>query len=210
VTKQVLSLADAQQALTALEATRAAHVERGKQLPELRRNASYEAHVGGDPNARQALDDISNEMLTHQSELASLDDAISHAKVLVLAAQAEEADKVKRVGAAHAMETVDAFRKAGHDLDAALRQVAELGDKLKVLLSKLHAETGISFPSHEQLDALGYASIMTALLSTPWARRFRPMAPSQKRHFRDLFDGWAQVVEGRVRPLLAEAEENAA
>ena len=51
-----LSLAEAQQALSALQATRAAHIERGKQLPELRRNASYEAHVGGDPNARQALE----------------------------------------------------------------------------------------------------------------------------------------------------------
>jgi hypothetical protein len=204
-----LSLAEAQQALSALQATRAAHIERGKQLPELRRNASYEAHVGGDPNARQALDDINNELLTHESELASLNDAIAHAEVLVLAAKADEDDARKRVGAAQAMETVDAFRKAGHDLDTALRQVAELGEKLKVLLSKLHAETGSSFPSHEQLDALGYASVMTALLATPWARRFRPMAPSQKRHFSDLFDGWAQVVEGRVRPLLADAEDAA-
>jgi hypothetical protein len=109
-------------------------VNRGDRLPELRRNASYAAHVEQNADARDDLDAINAEIATHQSELASLDDAIAAAKNRVVVAQAMEKDSVDRAKAKEAVEVLEAFRKAGHDLDNALRAIADKGAKLNELL----------------------------------------------------------------------------
>jgi hypothetical protein len=125
-------------------------------------------------------------------------------------AQALEADVADRARAREALEIVAAFRKAGHDLDESLRLVAERGRAVADLLAKLHRATGSQTPSWDQLDALGYSALQTAIARTPWARRFRPIAPSERRDFGPLFSGWATVVENRLRPLLTESNEEAA
>ena len=204
------SVADCEAALRALEEKRAELVQRGEKLPEERRNASYDAHVENSLQARRTLNRVAAEIATYATELASLDDAITAAKNKVLIAQAFEADQAKRAKAKESVAVIAAFKKAGHDLDAALRQIAKQGEALNGLLSQLHATTGSNFPSHDQLDTLGYAAVMTALLRTPWARQFRPMQPSQRREFGPLFAGWAEVLENRIKPLLADVEDEAA
>ena len=140
------------------------------------------------------------------SELASIDDAIAAAKNRVLITQAVEADAAKRASAKEALPVIAEFKKVGRDLDRALATVADRSAALMDLLRKLHQTTGQNFPSREQLDGLGYAAVMTAVLKTPWGHSFRPIPPSQRREFAPLFDGWAQVIEGRLQPLLIDED----
>jgi len=198
------SVGDCEETLRALEIKREQLIQRGEKLPQLRREASYAAHVEKDVKSRHTLDKVAHEAATHGSELESLDDAIACAKNRLLVAKAMEGEVAARAKAKEAIEVVAHFKKLGRDLDEALRLVAERGQELEALLSKLHTTTGANFPTRDQLDALGFSALMTAVLQTPWAKRFRPMQPSQRRHFRDLFDGWATVLDNRIKPLLED------
>jgi hypothetical protein len=204
------SSADHEAVLNALEAKRKKLVARGEKLPEMRRNAAYAAHVEKDADARRALDEVAVEVATHASELASVDDAIEAARGMVSIAQAVEADAERRERAREAMKVVAECRQLGHDLDEAFRVIAERGKVLKPLLIKLHEATGGNFPSYQQLDTLGFSALQTAILSTPWAKQFRPIRPGSRRRFSDLFDGWATVTENRLRPLLESDPAEAA
>lgn len=90
---------EAGETLRSLEAKRVELVERGEKLPGLRRDAAFAAHVEPNAEARKALDKVSNELATHSSELASLDEAIATAKNYVLIAQAFEAETAQRARA---------------------------------------------------------------------------------------------------------------
>jgi chromosome segregation ATPase len=160
------TVADCEETLRALESKRAQLIARGAELPELRRGAAYLAHVEQNAEARRALDKINAEVAIYDSELASLDDAISAAKNKVLIAQAFEAAAADRARAARALEVLGAFREAGHELGDALRTVAETGRMINNLLPQLHA-AGIRTPSYEQLDVLGHHAFATAIMATP-------------------------------------------
>jgi hypothetical protein len=199
-----------EKALADLESKRDALVARVAELPEVRSMAAYDAHVGGNAEAIQTLDQVSAELSSHASDLASIDDAIAAAKKLFQMATSAENYARKRESAKEAVELIAAFKKAGHDMDQALRTIAEMGDKLTTLLGAIHRTTGSSYPTADQVDVLGHSALMTALLRTPWARRFRPLQPSQRRDFGPTFDGWATVLENRIKPLLTEADDEAA
>ncbi len=198
-------VAACEQTLKELEAKRAKLVERGAELPELRRGAAFLAHVQQDAEARRALDKVNAEVAIYASELASIDDAIAAAKNKVAIARAYEADVADRAKAKAILEMLGAFKEAGHELDDALRTVAEMGKILPNLLSQLHA-AGVRSPTFDQLDALGYQAFATALMATPWARRYEHLAPNQRRSFRTLVDGWAAPIESRLRAQLREEE----
>jgi chromosome segregation ATPase len=208
-TKQQQTVAACEQTLKELEAKRAKLVERGAELPELRRGAAYLAHVQQDAEARRALDKVNAEVAIYASELASIDDAIAAAKNKVLIAQAFEAAAADRASAARALELLGAFKEAGHELDDAWRVVSERSKLLGNLLSQLHA-CGVRVPTHEQLDVLGHAAMATAIMSTPWAKRYGHLAPNQRQTFRSLFDAWAVASESRLRAQLREDDEEAA
>jgi hypothetical protein len=203
------TVAACEQTLKQLEAKRAKLVERGAELPELRKGAAYLAHVEQNAKARTALDRINAEVAIYDSELASLDDAIAAAKNKVLIAQAFEADAADRQRAARALELLGAFREAGSELDDAFRAIAEKGKLLGGLLGQLHA-CGVRSPTAEQLDVLGFAAVQTALMATPWHQRFRYLGPSQRRSFGPLFDQWAATAEARLRAQLREGNDDVA
>jgi chromosome segregation ATPase len=195
--------------LCELEAKRAEVAERGAELPELRKGAAYLAHVERNAGARRALDKVSAEIATYDSELAALDDAIGEAKNRVLIARAFEAAAADRARAQAALELLGAFKEAGHELDDALRAVAETGKLLGNLLPQLHA-AGVRTPTYEQLDALGYQAFATAIMQTPWHRRFEHLAPNQRKSFRGLIDAWVMAIEPRLKAQLGEQEDKAA
>jgi len=197
--------ADCEETPKALEANREELVARGAELPSLRRAAAFAAHVENNVESRRVLDRVSQELATHASELASLDDAIADAKNRILIARAVEANVEDRRKAREAMKILVDFRKAGRDMDTALRTVAEQGRVLSDLLSKLHPATGNQSPSWDQLDSLGFACLQSAIARTPWAKRFRPIAPSDRRDFGPLL-----VVENRLRAKLAQPNDEAA
>ena len=203
------TVAACEQTLKQLEAKRAKLVERGAELPELRRGAAYLAHVQQDAEAHRALDKVNAEVAIYASELASIDDAIAAAKNKVAIARAFEDATADRARAQEAFEVLHAFKEAGFELDEALRIVGERGRALTGLLSKLHA-AGIRTPSHEQMDTLGYLAVTTALMQTPWHRRYKVLAPNERKSFRALIDSWAMMSENRLRAQLSEEDEEAA
>jgi hypothetical protein len=204
--EQQPSVRDAKSVLADLEVKREKHIARGRELPELRSGAAYLAHVEGSPGARRTLNEVSRELATYESELAAIDAAIGEARNRILIAQAFEADATDRARAARALEILGAFRETGRELDDALRGVCEKGKLLGGLLGQLHS-CGVVNPTREQLDVLGYSAMQTALMSTPWANRFRFLGPSQRRSFGPLFDAWAQTAESRLKAQLRDHDE---
>jgi hypothetical protein len=111
---------DCEEILRSLERRREALISRGALLPQMRRDAAYEARVKGDAEARKALDSVATELAGYDTELASIDDAITAAKNRVLVAKALEADVADRARAREAVEILVVFKKAGHDLGRVL------------------------------------------------------------------------------------------
>jgi hypothetical protein len=105
--------------------------------------------------------------------------------------------------AREAVVVLERFTQAGKDMDRALHIVAERGHELNELVGKLHA-CGVKTPTFEQLDALGFAAMQTAISRSPWSRRYRAVAPSERRDFGPLFREWATVAESRLRSLLTD------
>jgi hypothetical protein len=202
---QQSSVAACEHTLQQLEVKRAKHVERGRELPELRAGAAYLAHTERHPGARRTLNQVNAELATHESELAAIDAAISEAKNRILIAQAIEADVADKARAKEALALFGEFKQCGVELDAAFRTIAEKGNLLGDLLGRLHA-CGIKNPTAEQVDVLGYSCLQTSLMATVWNRRFRFLGPSQRRHFGPLFAEWAASAERRLRGVLAEDE----
>jgi hypothetical protein len=203
------TVADAESVLRKLEAKRERHIERGKQLPEVRASAAFLALVEKSPGAQRTLKQVNSEVATYESELAALDAAIGEAKNRILIARAIEADVADKARAKEALQLFGEFKKCGVELDAAFRTIAERGQLLSDLLGKLHA-CGINNPTAEQVDVLGFACLQTSLMDTVWHRRFRFLGPSQRRHFGPLFAEWALAAERRLRAVLAEDEDEAA
>ena len=203
------TVAAAEQTLAMLQEKRASLVTRGAELDERRRFAAYAAHAQLDPAARNILGKINGEVGVHGSELRSVDDAISEAQTKLTIAKAYEADVADQAKARAIMEIVGVFREAGREMDDAARTLGEMGKLLGNLLGQLRA-AGITSPSHEQLDVLGGQALQTAILATPWGKRYEHLAPGQRQTFRALVDGWAEMIESRVKAQLGKQEEEAA
>jgi hypothetical protein len=184
-----LTVADAEAILRELGAKRAKHVERGRELPELRAGASYRAHVEGSPGARRTLKQVNAEAATHASDLASIDEAIAAAKNKLAIAQAHEAEVADQTRADEVLKLLVEFRECGRILDGAVLALGTKGHELMSLVQQLHG-LGIRFPSAEQVDVFGDQAIRTYIASTPWSKRHRVVAPSERKSFRKLVDDW--------------------
>lgn len=79
-----------------VERLRDQHIDRGVELAERRRVASYAAHVQHDPESRKQLDAVNAEIGTHASELQSFDDALVEARAKLNNAQALLARNARR------------------------------------------------------------------------------------------------------------------
>jgi hypothetical protein len=207
--QQQPTVADAGAVLRELEAKRAKHIERGRELPELRAGASYLAHVEGSPGARRTLKQVNAEAAMHASDLASIDDAIAAAKNKLAIAQAHEAQAADRTRADEALKLLVEFRECGHILDGAVLALGTKGHELMSLVQQLHG-LGIRFPSAEQVDVFGDQAIRTCIASTPWSRRHRVVAPSERKSFRKLVDDWAMMIETRIKAQFAEKNKDEA
>ncbi len=60
------------------------------------------------------------------------------------------------------------------------------------------------------MDTLGYLAVTTALMQTPWHRRYKVLAANERKSFRTLIDSWAMMSENRLRAQLSEEDEEAA
>jgi hypothetical protein len=184
-----------------LQDKRAALLSQIEETAILRQAIAFDAHTG-DENARQKLDAINKDSVTHGLELESIDAAIKEAQSRLASAQHVEEIATARANAEALHQLVEAFVTHGSELDAALASMVRESRALRETLSKMHS-LGCAFPSHDQLDALGNLALATSLMATPFKRYYEHVAPGERRSFTDLVNGWGQrIEENMVTPRL--------
>jgi hypothetical protein len=200
------TVAAAEATLKQLQAQLERHTERGVELEAARKQASFGAHALHDPDQRRALDDVVDESVRHETEGRAIADAVEEAKRRVVVATAYQAAAADRARAKEVLEMLAAFREAGRILDGAARALGEKSNELTRLIGQLHG-LGIRFPSHEQWDVFGDAALKTVIMGTPWSRRYRLVAPNERKSFGVLVDGWATMIEQRIRIQFGERKD---
>jgi hypothetical protein len=201
-----VSLAAAEKTLKELQARQERHTARAVELEAARKQASFGAHALHDAEQRKALDDVVDESLRHETEGRAIADAIEEAKRRLVVAQAHQAAAVDRQRAQQVLEIVAAVREAGRILDGAARALGEKSNEITRLIGQLHG-LGIRFPSHEQWDVFGDAALKTVIMGTPWSRRYRLVAPNERKSFGVLVDDWATMIEQRIRIQFGERKD---
>jgi hypothetical protein len=197
------TVADAEAAISNLEAKRDALVERGRQLDEVRASYAFAAHARDDKTARAKLDQVHRETAEHGSELASIDAALVTARQRLEAARRHEAKAADREQAKELRVVLDQFVQTATQLDQALADVAALGHNLHQIQARMR-DLGAPVPNSAQLDSLGYRCLLTACASTPWSRHFETLAPSERRSFSALIDIWRASNEKHLAARLGD------
>ena len=153
----------------------------------------------GEPDAKKRLERLHIETSKISAEVFSLEAAIVEARRRVAEALAAETDDVARDKAERALALLDDFTKRGAKLDAGLQAFL---NEYATLTSDFH-----------KLEALGYApttwalvkmnmsaAVSTALQFTELRQAF--LAPSERRNFVTVIEGWAFSVRRRAEARL--------
>jgi hypothetical protein len=200
----ILSVADAEAALSNLQGKRDALIERGKQLDTVRASYAYAAHANDDKVAREKLDQVNRETAEHGSELASIDAALKRATDRLEAAKRHEAKQADREQAKALREALKRFVQHGAGVDAALEVLIESCNGLQTALIEMH-RSGSSFPSDAQLMSLGGRVLLGALSRTPFRRNFETLPPDQRsRTMSMVVQQWSDTVERSIRERLGD------
>jgi hypothetical protein len=201
----------AEHVLNNLRQKRDALVAHGAELSEERTKLAFGAHTG-DQAARKKLDAINRESALHDSEMRSLDAAISEAAARVeraRQAEAQAADRLKaeeaqavaaRIGAR--MQRADKFLAQGFDeLAAAEREI-----------DQLH-QNGVVHPSHNVFRVNSIISLKTLLRKLPitWRRDFADrieIAPNERQSLSAFWGAVSTSISNQLRQRLGEAGRN--
>jgi hypothetical protein len=201
-----MSVEEANQILSALEAKLAAASGRAIELQTLRRKLSYAANTG-DHKARKALDDANASSATADLEIENVKSAIEAARHHRSEAE-REAEKARLAGNAERGREIGAsFAARQRRIDAALAIVAEESRGSLAEINELHL-LGLASPRAEQYKVLGESAISSALMDTPV--KLRHLAPRERRTFTEIGDGWRLQIENWAAPFLEKANAEAA
>jgi hypothetical protein len=148
------SVADAERTIADLQQKRRELVERRSQLDETRRIASYRAHVHHDAEARQRLDQVHAEAGKFESELRSIDDAISEAQARLQQAQSVEANAADRAAASQLRDVAVRLGERFHKADKLFAAAIDELNAVPADLIELH-RLGSTFPMQIWLCAVG-------------------------------------------------------
>jgi hypothetical protein len=192
-----MSIKEAEATVAKLEAKRAACIAKGTELADERAALSYQAHAEGDAKAKNRLEAVHAAIATHASELQSLDAALRAAADRVEKARQNEAKTEDRQRATALRRELGKFREHGAALDAAAAAIATHGRELQIALTNMRA-LGSPSPTHAQIDVLGYHALATALMETPWRKRFEHLPPNQRRTFQSLIDAWSLSIKNNI------------
>jgi hypothetical protein len=208
-----MSVEEANQILSALEAKLAEVTARAADLQTERRKLSFAANTG-DRKARAALDDANAASATADLEIENCKSAIEESRHRVLSAEREAQLERQAVDAAQAQEIGVRVAERGRRMDAAA--AALFGDLAGLFddLTELHS-LGCTHPNHFQLQSLGTRALKTSLMGVPplMRREFEHIAPRERRtwgettsEFAGAVSRWAGAVSNRA---LAKSEEAA-
>jgi hypothetical protein len=193
----------AEHVLNNLRAKRDALVAHGIELGGERAKLAFAAHAAGDAKAKKRLDEINRESALHDSELRSLDAAISEATARVAAAQAAEAREAERQTATELRSAIARLREAAAAADTGLAQFIAAGDLMRTALDQIH-DAGAAHPNHQQLLTMGERAIRTAIAKTVWARCVERLPPNERISFAHSVDEWSKMLTRRLDALQNE------
>jgi hypothetical protein len=204
------SVADAEQAISNLEAKRDALVERGRQLDQVRASYAFAAHARGDETAARKLDQVHKETAEHGSELASIDAALKTAHVRLEAAKRHEAKQADREQAKALCDALQQFVQHAAGVDSALEVLISSCNGLQESLVAMH-RAGSQFPSDAQLQSLGGRVLLGALSKTPFRRNFETLPPLERdRCMSMVVQQWSDTVERSLAQRLGDQTNEAA
>jgi hypothetical protein len=190
-------IADAEQAIAALERDRAVLVvARTQDDAEMQKHA-YAARVHHEPGAVRALSEIGERTLEHDQRLREIDAALVTAQARLQQAQAFEAREAERVRAVQMRAQIERLRAAGQTIDDALSIVVEAAGDIHKAVDEIHA-LGFGSPNHQQVLSLGERAIRTAIGKTPWSRCVERAAPNERMAFAYIVEQWATMIERRL------------
>ena len=204
----------AQNTLAGLEEKLARLVEHGFKLADQRREISYDAHAIGDEAARKKLAKLHSEIVQHESEVKSLDDAIETAKLKLAQAQGTQAAEQDRHDALRQREVLTAMADAIRKIDEGFKTVVDASN-LVVELNRSMRQYGWA-PSDQQIDVNMSLIFKSALMQTPVRREFPHLPPYQRKTGAEYLlgaggnPGLLEVVGSRIAARLGETEEKAA
>jgi hypothetical protein len=172
----------AKQTLTVLKEKQEHLIQKAASLAEERARIAFDAHSGNDAKARQRLNAINVETVTHASDMSSMTDRLS-------AARENDARAADREAAKQLASELAIFVECGQKIDAALAVIVSSGNLMeKTLLRK--NQFGATSPNNAQLTSLGARALHTALMQTPWTREFHSPGPGEPHNFRSLVTSW--------------------
>jgi hypothetical protein len=200
----------AEKILAELRSKREAAVAHGVALGEERTTLAFGAHALGDSKARRRLDEINRESAVHDSELRSLDAAISEAAARVdRARQAEEQAQAREI-ARELLVRADAIVEHARALDDAnsvrIAEGTALSEELEMMRA-LGQRIGVHVPNHAQLLAMGSRAERTSMAQTPWSREVgEAIAPHEKRNHSSYAQPWRNAIVKAAGALMGDKE----
>jgi hypothetical protein len=180
---------------------------RQSEAEEAAREYAFPAHTG-DLAARKELDRLNATAAKAAAEIKGLEAAVSQAQLLVDDAMAADLDERERDDARKALALLGDFERRGEELQQAM-------DKF---ISK-YEETTRDFRA---LGALGYPVATWLMLkiqmnlATQSSLQFTDLkigdflAPSERRDFRSVLEGWAGSVRGKIQARINRSPRKAA
>jgi hypothetical protein len=180
---------------------------RGEELSSERAALSFAALAEENVESQTKLRKLNAEAATLNLEIENVASALNEAGKRLRAAQEAEELEAKRQDATELRRVAYQLGQQAIDLDAALASVAALGAAMEQTLNRVH-ELGASHPSHSQLQTLGSAAVLTALMPTPF--KLQHLAPSERRTFSELALGWVQMLERGITQLIGPEQSEAA
>jgi hypothetical protein len=203
----------AEKILTELRGKRAAAVAHGVALGEERTRLAFGAHALGDSKSRKRLDEINRESALHDSELRSLDAAISEAAARVERARQAEAQAQGRGVARELLKRAAHLVELAQTLDDANRIRGEVSCAIAEELTQMRQIAhglGVFVPTEQQFLSLGERAERTTLMEMPFHRIAERLSPNEKRNHSSYAQPWRdQIVKG-CAALLGDKQEEAA
>jgi hypothetical protein len=171
--------------LSQLEAAKAAVADIDKRRAEI----SLAALGDGDADAKRKLAQLHKERATAVAELEDITAAITAARQRAVAALEAETANEERERATRAKPIVQRLEARGAKMDEAIKVYRENFAAIKDDLNEL-ARLGAPTPSRYLVEVNTHRAHDAAL--TPLGDTFvRPVAPTQRRTFAFLLNGWA-------------------
>jgi hypothetical protein len=206
--KSETSVEAAEKVLAELQNKRQAVAARVKVNADRRQEIGYDVHAGDDKAARQTLDKLIADSVVLSGELESLDGAIKPACARLVQVRRTEAVRAERANALRLRGELRHFEECAAKLDVAFATIADVGREFHDVAARMHS-LGAPVPSGQQVDSLGYRSLLTVIAASPWARHFDHVAPNERRTFSQLVAIWVASNERAIAARL-EQEEHAA